>query len=203
VRRLPRSFFQAETPEVARQLLGKRLVRVVDETTLSGILVEVEAYRGNDDPASHAYGGKTARNKVMFGEPGHSYIYLAYGLNECLNVTTEPVGIPGAVLIRALEPSEGLDIMMKNRGTREVTNLTSGPGKLTQALRINRGLNGEDMVNSDRLYLTEGRKVNAGSVGESGRIGVSRGEERRWRFFVVGNPFVSRARAASANNANP
>ena len=203
MRRLPRSFFQVETPDVARQLLGKRLVRVVDGRTLSGILVEVEAYRGNDDPASHAYRGRTARNEVMFGEAGHAYVYLSYGLNECLNVTTEPLGTAGAVLIRALEPLEGVDSMMKNRGTEEVTNLTSGPGKLTQALQINRGLNCEDMVTSDRLYITEGRKIDARSLGESRRIGVSRGTERQWRFFVVGNPYVSRAGSTSTSNANP
>lgn len=201
VRRLPRSFFEAETPQVARRLLGKRLVRVVDGRTLSGILVEVEAYRGNGDPASHAYGGKTARNEVMFGEPGHAYVYLSYGLNECLNVTTEPLGTPGAVLIRALEPLEGVESMMKNRRTEELTNLASGPGKLTQALRIDRGLNGEDMVTSDRLYLTEGWRIDARFLGESGRIGVSRARERQWRFFVVGNPHVSKA--GSTRNANP
>jgi DNA-3-methyladenine glycosylase len=203
VKRLPRAFFEAETPVVARRLLGKRLVRVVEGRMLSGILVEVEAYRGADDPASHAYGGKTARNEVMFGEPGHAYVYLSYGRNECLNVTCEPVDTPGAVLIRALDPVEGVDFMMKNRRTTEITNLASGPGRLTQAMKIDRSLNGEDMVTSDRLYLTDGRTVEKRSVNEGGRVGVSRGMEHQWRFFIVGNEYVSRRKPPVMRNANP
>jgi DNA-3-methyladenine glycosylase len=113
------------------------------------------------------------------------------------------VDTPGAVLTRAFEPLEGVDIMIKNGGTREVTNLTSGPGKLTQALRIDRGLNGEDMASSDRLYLTDGRKIDEHSKREGGRIGVSRAMGRQWRFFLVGNPYVSKARPAMTGNANP
>lgn len=190
--RLSRSFFENETPTVARQLLGKSLVRMIGAERLSGMIVEVEAYRGSDDPASHAYRGKTARNEVMFGAAGHSYVYFTYGAHYCLNVTTEAVGNPGAVLIRALEPIRGIKLMMKNRGIDDVTNITNGPGKLTQALKIDGSLNGEDLVTSKVLYLTEG--VESLAVKVSRRIGISRGVERKWRFYADDNPFVSKAK---------
>jgi DNA-3-methyladenine glycosylase len=200
--RLPRAFFEGYTPKVARKLLGTRLVRVLDGRRLAGTVVEVEAYRGNDDPASHAYRGRTARNGVMFDEPGHAYVYFTYGFHYCLNVTTEPEGVPGAVLIRALEPTEGIGLMMANRVTERITEVASGPGKLTQAMRITGDLNGEDMVTSGRLYFTEGRSRRF-VFGESGRVGVARGVERRWRFFVLGNAFVSRAMPSGVSDANP
>lgn len=191
--RLSRPFFEGHTVDVARRLLGKRLVRVIEGKRLSGIIVEVEAYRGTDDPASHAYKGKTARNEAMFGEAGHAYVYFTYGFHHCLNIVTEPAGVPGAVLIRALEPLEGVGLMMKNRGIRRIAETTSGPGKLTQAMRIDRDLNCEDVVTSRKLYLTTGR-VKAFVTVQSGRIGIERGAERKWRFFVEDNVFVSRAK---------
>lgn len=191
--RLSRSFFEDYTVDVARRLLGKKLVRVIEGKKLSGTIVEVEAYRGSSDPASHAYKGKTARNEVMFGEAGHSYVYFTYGFHHCLNVVTEPAGVSGAVLIRALEPTEGIELMMKNRGMRRITEITNGPGKLTQAMRIDGDLNGEDMVTSRKLYLVSGRSK-AFVIGQSGRIGIKRGAERRWRFFMKNNIFVSRAK---------
>lgn len=185
--------------EVAKRLLGCHLVRVLDRRRLAGRIVEVEAYRGEDDPASHAYGGMTERNRVMFGEEGHAYVYFTMGMHWCLNVTTERVGKAGAVLIRAMEPTEGLDLMMRNRGVERTVGLTDGPAKLTQALGIDGGLNGEDMVTSRRLFLEKGRPPK--SVASSPRVGVSRGTELKWRFFERGSRFVSRAKpAARAQN---
>ena len=163
-------------------LLGCRLVRVMHGKRLSGIIVETEAYRGARDPASHAYKGRTARNSVMFGEAGHSYVYLTYGFHHCLNVTTEPAGKPGAVLIRAIESTEGAEEMVRNRGLTTREHVADGPGKLTQALRIDRSLNDEDLVTSGRLFLEEGTRD--GEVGKSSRVGINKGTEREWRFFV-------------------
>ncbi len=191
--RLPRSFFEDYTPSVAKRLLGQLLVRRVGSKVLSGVIVEAEAYRGRDDPASHAYRGETARNKVMFGEAGHAYVYFSYGFHWCLNVTTETTGVPGAVLLRALEPLEGVSLMKVNRKKDDTMELTNGPGKLTQALKIGKALNGEDLVESRRLFLARGDgKVIV--VGNSSRVGIRDGLEQRWRYFISGNPFVSRAR---------
>ncbi len=189
--RLGRDFFERYTPDVAVDLLGCRLVRVVEGRRLSGTIVETEAYRGRGDPASHAYSGKTARNAVMFGEPGHAYVYFSYGFHNCLNVTTEPPGSPGAVLLRALKPVEGAAEMVENRGERGRFHTADGPGRLTQALGIDRSLNGEDLVTSRRLFIERGTKP--GRVRRSTRVGVSRGTERRWRFDVADIRFASPA----------
>jgi len=137
----------------------------------------------------------------MFGEPGHSYVYFTYGNHYCLNITTEPIGVAGAVLLRALEPLTGIRRMMENRGISDVMKLTNGPGKLTQALRIDRELNGEDLVVSERLFLVEG--ATAPPVEKSGRVGITRAVERELRFFVRGSPFVSRVRPSAASSTNP
>jgi len=191
--RLPRSFFEDYTPSVAKRLLGQLLVRRIGRRFLSGILVEVEAYRGRDDPASHAFRGETPRNRVMFGEVGKAYVYFTYGFHHCLCVKTERKGVPGAILVRALEPLEGIELMKKNRGKEELTELASGPGKLTQALKIDRRLNGEDLVLSERLFLARGKDA-ALEIRDSSRIGVDRGLEFRWRYFIGGNQFVSRGK---------
>jgi len=190
--RLARWFFERYTPKVAKALLGTILVRVVDGERLSGIIVETEAYRGAEDPASHAYRGRTGRNYVMFGEGGHAYVYFSYGSHWCLNVTTERAGKAGAVLIRAVEPREGLERMSMNRGPNLKERLTDGPGKLTQAFGIDSNLNGEDLVTSDRLFFEEGPKVKR--VESSSRVGIRQGVEFRWRFFAEGNRYVSKAR---------
>ncbi|MHA1675849.1 MAG: DNA-3-methyladenine glycosylase, partial [Candidatus Njordarchaeales archaeon] len=131
---LNRNFYERYTVDVARDLLGKVLVRVLSsEQILAGIIVETEAYRGQDDPASHAYGRKTPRNAIMYGKPGYSYVYFIYGMYHCLNVVTEPEGVPAAVLIRAVEPIFGIELMKKYRNTDKISNLTNGPGKLCQA----------------------------------------------------------------------
>jgi DNA-3-methyladenine glycosylase len=193
VERLGRSFFSRYTPEVARELLGCLLVRRIGKRTLSGKIVEVEAYRGIDDPASHSYRGATKRSSIMFGEAGHVYVFFSYGNHWCLNFTTEAEGQPGAVLVRALEPIEGIEQMVRNRGVSELARLTDGPGKLTKALSIDGGFNGEDVVNSKRLYLL-GQKEPVRAA-TSARIGISRGQDRQWRFFVEGNLFVSKRNA--------
>jgi DNA-3-methyladenine glycosylase len=201
VARLGRTFFARYTPTVAKALLGCVLVRVVEGERLSGRIVETEAYRGSRDPASHAFRGPTGRNKVMFGEAGHSYVYFTYGNHWMLNVTTEREGVPGAVLIRAIEPIEGVEKMRSRRSLSSTTELASGPGKLTKALGIDRTLNGEDLVASRRLFVVTGDK--AGPVGTSSRVGITEGAEHQWRFFVRGSPFVSKGRPSLPQVQNP
>ncbi len=191
MRRLGRRFYERNTLEVAPQLLGKLLVRRVDGWELVGRIVEVEAYRGRDDPASHASRGMTPRNQVMFREGGLAYVYFTYGNHYLFNVTTEPRGRPGAVLVRALEPIAGVEYMMRNRGTRDPRLLTSGPGRLTKALKIDKRLNGIDLTTSDELFIADDGYV-VERVARSPRIGVSGGTRRKWRFYVEGNPYVSR-----------
>jgi DNA-3-methyladenine glycosylase len=192
--RLRRGFFTRYSPTVARELIGCRLVRVVDGTRLSGMVVETEAYRGARDPASHAYRGKTRRNEVMFGPAGVAYVYFTMGVHYCLNVTTEGKGA-AAVLIRAVRPEEGVGKMKRNRDVTERTEVASGPGKLTRAFEIDRSLNGEDMVTSRRLFFESGPKVR--TIGVSSRIGISAGKSFRWRFYAEGNPFVSRGKPSA------
>jgi DNA-3-methyladenine glycosylase len=196
--RLTREFFARYTPDVARDLLGCIIVRRLEDVTLRARIVEVEAYRGADDPASHAHRGLTKRTSVMFGEPGHAYVYFTYGNHYCLNLTTEVEGAAGAVLIRAAEPLGGIREMRKRRGVEELTNLMSGPGKLTKAMGIDLLLNGEDIVVSRRLSLLMG--VTPPSTGVSTRIGVSDGGETEWRYYEEGSPFVSGARTHNYRN---
>lgn len=196
--RVPREFYDRYTPAVAKDLVGCRLVRVVRGRRLSGIIVETEAYRGGRDPASHAYRGETTRNGVMFGPSGHAYVYFTMGLHYCLNVTTEPSGTPGAVLLRSLEPEEGVSIMTKNRGMAAVDRLASGPGNLTKALGLDKKFNGEDLVTSDRLFLEHGRST--GEIGATSRVGVSAGKASKWRFFERGSRYVSGGRPSSPQN---
>jgi len=190
--RLGRTFFSRYTPQVAKDVLGSTLVRRMDEKVLRCKVVEVEAYRGADDPASHAYRGLTKRTSVMFGEPGHAYVYLSFGVHHCLNLTTEVEGEPGAVLVRAVEPLEGIEEMRRRRSVEELTDIASGPGKLTQALGIDLSLNGEDLARSKKLFLLSGGK--GGRVAVSPRIGISSAQDRLWRYYLEGNPFVSGAR---------
>jgi len=198
--RLPRSFFEDYTPSVARRLLGQLLVRRIGRRVISGRGVEAEAYRGRDDPASHAFRGETPRNRVMFGEAGKAYVYFTYGFHHCLNVKAERKGVAGAILIRALEPLEGIELMKKNRGKEEVRELTNGPGKLTQALKVDRRLNGEDLVRSGRLFLARGKDTTF-EIRDSSRIGIDRGLEFRWRYFIAGNQFVSRAKPKTGSSS--
>ena len=176
---LPRSFYARNTIKVARELLGKVLVRK-KEGVMKGIIIEVEAYTEND-PASHSYRGPTPRNRVMYGPPGHAYVYFCYGNHWLLNFVTEKEGVAGAVLIRAIKPIEGIELMKKNRGTNDIKNLTNGPGKLTKALGIDGKDNGTDITRGN-LYVEEGitpRKIQRGK-----RIGIKNGVELKRRFFI-------------------
>jgi len=201
--RLQRAFYARDTLTVARHLLGQRLVRIVNGQRLSGRIVEVEAYIGQGDQACHAARGLTPRTKVMFGPPGFAYVYFIYGMHHCLNVVTEREGFPAAVLIRALEPLEGLPLMRHLRQNRPDDKLTNGPGKLCQALGITREMNSIDMVRSDVLFIEkEAEKeteketpVPDEAVQTTPRINV-RGDERAltvpWRFLIKESPFCSR-----------
>jgi DNA-3-methyladenine glycosylase len=195
--RLNRDFFARDTLTVARELLGRRLVRTLNSgQRLSGCIVEVEAYVGEDDQASHARPGRTKRNTPMYGPPGQAYVYLIYGMHHCLNVVTEREGFPAAVLIRALEPLEGIDRMRELRGGRPDLPLTSGPARLCQALDIDRRFDRADLCAPDALLFLEGHTaIPDEAVATGPRIGV-RGNERAvtipWRFHVRGNRFVSR-----------
>lgn len=199
--RFSRHFFARYTPIVARELLGGILVRVLDGKKLRGRIVETEAYRGGDDPASHAYRGMTKRTQVMFGEPGHAYVYFTYGNHYCLNVTSEGKGIAGAVLIRALAPLEGGDEMRRRRGVENLRDVTNGPGKLTKAMGIDGSLNGEDLVTSRRLYLVRGNQP--ARIGVSTRIGLSVARETEWRYFDQDDGFVSHYRTHNYRQRTP
>lgn len=191
---VPRAFFDRDTLTVARQLLGQRLVRLLEGRRLSGRIVEVEAYVGEADRACHAACGRTARNAVMYGPPGYAYVYFIYGMHHCLNAVTGVEGFPAAVLIRALEPMEGLETMRRLRRHRPDRELANGPAKLCQALAVDRAFNGLDLCADGPLFIEAGPPVADHDVGTGPRVGV-RGDEAAltapWRFFVRGNPFVS------------
>jgi len=193
---LDRDFFARDTLTVARELLGQRLVRMVDGERLSGRIVEVEAYIGEKDRASHARSGRTARNEAMYGPAGHAYVYFIYGMHHCLNVVTEAPGFPAAVLLRALEPVEGLERMRELRGGVRERPLTSGPARLCQALAIGRALNGADLCASGAILFVEAADgVQDAHIQAGPRVGV-RGDDAAlqapWRFFLQGSPYVSR-----------
>jgi DNA-3-methyladenine glycosylase len=196
LRRLPRSFYARPTLQVAPELLGKYLIRVTKGQTLIGRIVEVEAYRSQRDPASHAYRGRTRRNEVMFGEPGHAYVYFTYGMHFCMNIVTERDGVAGAVLLRGIEPLRGLDRMRQRRGSRvKDEDLSNGPAKLCEAFAIGRNENGLDLL-GDEIYLMEAPGESAAPIARSPRIGIGVATDKRWRFFLRGNPWVSRSPAA-------
>jgi DNA-3-methyladenine glycosylase len=191
--KLARDFYEQPTVEVARQLLGKYLIRVTDEGILAGMILETEAYVGPEDQASHASRGQTARTQVMFGRAGYAYIYLIYGMHHCLNVVTEREGYPAAVLIRAVEPREGVSLMQARRRTEGTRHLADGPGKICQAFGLDRGLNGVDMC-GDTLFI-EARDARALDIAVTPRIGVDYAgvwKDRPWRFYVARHPGVSK-----------
>jgi DNA-3-methyladenine glycosylase len=192
IRPLPRTFYERDTVRVAKDLLGKVLVRRLGSSTLTGTIVETEAYRGYDDPASHAYRGPTSRNLVMFGEAGHAYVYFTYGMHYCLNVTTERIGRPAAVLIRAVQPVRGIERMKKHRRMGRIEDLANGPAKLTQAFAITSALNGHDLTTGRRLFIVKDNTHQAFEIESTSRIGVVSGKEKPWRFFIKGNAFVSK-----------
>lgn len=220
---LPLDYYAQPTLAVARQLLGKVLLAVNSEDSpletntpialenlVGGLIVETEGYVGQDDPACHAYRGRTARNGAMWDDPGHAYVYFTYGNHWMINVVTEQSGFPAAVLIRALEPLIGLDKMRARRtlhllkaapAKHSDRNLTNGPGKLCQALDINRSLNNQSL-NGPLLYICDPAKLSTVpqlaktlppfATVETTRIGISKGVELPWRYYVKGNPYVSK-----------
>ncbi|MBI3004534.1 MAG: DNA-3-methyladenine glycosylase [Ignavibacteriales bacterium] len=193
MKKVPRSFYLRPTIQVARELLGKFLVRRLRGKLLIGKIVEVEAYRGVLDPASHAYRGKTKRNEVMFWEGGHLYVYFTYGMHFCANVVTRNEGIGEAVLLRAVEPVKGIGTMQRNRrkSRLETKKLTSGPAKFCQAFGITQKENGTDLM-GNTIFIANGEKIARSQIGSSTRIGINVAMEKKWRFFVKGNVWVSR-----------
>lgn len=191
--RLPaRSFYARPTVEVARSLLGTVLLHHTGEGLLAGVIVEVEAYLGQDDPAAHSSAGRTARTRVIFGEPGHAYVYKIYGLHHCLNVVAEPGGTPGCVLVRAMEPVCGIDVMRSRRvAARRADQIASGPAKLTQAMGIGMEAYGADLL-GEPLSIRVPRKDPEVAVGTTKRIGIRKARELDLRFFIVDNEHVSR-----------
>ncbi|MCV0401665.1 MAG: DNA-3-methyladenine glycosylase [Nitrosopumilus sp.] len=180
---LPREFYSKDTVTVAKKLLGKKIIRKIGSTEISGIITETEAYRHNDDPASHAFGRVTDRNKIMFGEVGSAYVYFTYGMYFCFNVVARtPKIAAGAVLIRAIEPEKGIEIMQKNRGNVNLKNLTNGPAKLTQALKITKEHYGLDLTKKSKLYITEGIKTK--HIIASPRVGISKAVDKLWNFKI-------------------
>lgn len=193
--RLDASELAVGTEELARVLLGMVLVRDSVDGRSAGRIVETEAYVIGD-PASHAYIGPRQRNASMFLEPYYSYVYLIYGTSFCFNVTSEARGEGAAVLVRALEPLEGIDLMQRRRRTDSLRDLCRGPGRLTQALDIDRSLDGRPLLTDPDLWLARAERTR-GPIGVSRRIGITRAAHRRLRFYERGNPFVSGPRTLS------
>lgn len=199
---LKRDFFAQPTLTVARELLGQHLVREINGQRVSGKIVETEAYIGPDDSACHASKGRTPRNGVMFGPAAYTYVYLIYGMYHMLNFITEQEGFPAAVLIRAIEPLEGVETMQHQRRRRanqptvRYTNLTNGPGKLCQALGIDQKLNRWDAAKGQKLWLELGETIPDATVSTGPRIGIDyaapQDKDAPWRFWVQGNRFVSK-----------
>jgi DNA-3-methyladenine glycosylase len=192
------SFYQRPTEVVAKDLLGKKLVRTIRNNNnnmqfrLAGIIVETEAYGYSDDLASHAYVGPTGRNKIMFGDVGKAYVYFTYGNHFCLNVSARRSKVEaGAILIRGIEPVEGIELMRQFRPVDDIYSLTSGPGKLTQALNITSLLNGIDMTNPEsEIYIEFGKRPKR--IVTTPRIGITRALDKEWRFVDPSSPFISR-----------
>ncbi len=205
MRVIARPFYQRPTAEVARDLIGKALVRNLDGRRLSGTIVETEAYGHADDPASHAFRGMTKRNRVMFGEAGIAYVYFTYGNHHCINVSARD-GVPaGAVLIRSIEPVDGIETMMRLRGLDDLRLLTTGPGRLAQAMKITIMQNGADMTDPDSeirieeeeydddgATLQKRKKRTVAVTLSTSRIGISKGGDLQWRFVDPSSTYLSR-----------
>ncbi len=186
---LDRAEMPVDTAQLARFLIGKMLVRTLAEGVAGGRIVETEAY-DIGDPAGHAYRGITPRNRALFLERGHAYVYLAYGISFMLNVSSETAGVGAGVLIRAIEPTVGIAIMERNRGTERVRDLARGPGRLCAALAIDRRLDGIDLCQAGPLWLgSDGRASD--EIGQGKRIGIRRAADSPLRFYVRDNRFVS------------
>lgn len=195
---IDRSFFDRHPLDVARDLVGRMLVSAAGGVTVAGRIVETEAYLGSRDPGSHASTkGITARNAVMYGEPGSVYVYFTYGSHHMLNLVCEPKGIAGAVLIRALEPLAGVDIMTTRRRGRSLHELCNGPGKLAQALGVDLSDNGI-LLGEGRLQVYAGMRPPVGELAISGRVGLTNGHDLPYRIYEANNRFVSRGRSGPA-----
>lgn len=185
---LPQEFYQKDTKIVAQNLLGKLLVHETAEGTIAGKIVETEAYLYPNDPASHSYRGETKRNKAMFDVAGISYVYFIYGMHHCLNIVTQAKG--EAVLIRALEPMMGIEIMKKNRRMDKIKSLCSGPSKLMQALALDRSHNQLNMTQTP-FYVMDQPELDKNEIVTSFRMGISSGKDLPLRFYIRDNQFVS------------
>ena len=200
MKRLPRDFYtRTDVLEVARDLLGKKLVvPAKNGSRVAGIIVETEAYRGPEDRASHAYNGRrTNRTETMYRIGGTAYVYFVYGMYNQFNVVTNVEDVPHAILVRAVEPSEGLDIIRRRRPGRSEYELTSGPGRLCLALGIDRKLDQADLL-GERVWIEEGVSISARQIARGPRVGIDYAErwiEKPWRFWVRDNPFVSRIKS--------
>jgi DNA-3-methyladenine glycosylase len=198
IRPLDRTFFSRDPRRVARELLGKVLIRQTADVRLTARIVEVEAYLGEKDPASHSAAGNTARTSVLFGPPGHAYVYFIYGTHYCLNVSCEPDGRAGGVLFRALEPLSGVEAMAHARGIEiqsptDEHKLTNGPGKLAEAFGITRVRdNGVDLTSSTSSLWIGEDGYRARGIRTTPRIGITKAADKPWRYLLDGNPFVSR-----------
>ncbi len=201
MKKLSRSFYNRSTLDVARDLLGKIIVHRVDGKEISGRIVETEGYIGAIDKACHCYKKITKRTEVMFGQPGHAYVYLIYGMYCCMNIVTESEGVGAAVLIRALEPLKGIEEMAVNRykktlnelNKRQLNNLTNGPGKLCMALNITREENKEDLTGEGLFLLDDG--FDSFEIAKGKRINIDYAQEAKdfeWRFYIKGNKYVSK-----------
>ena len=185
---ISRSFYARDTVQVAQDLLGKILVRKINGNIVSGMIIETEAYRYKDDAASHSSGGMTERNKAMFGEVGKVYVYFTYGMHYCVNaVARSPDYQAGAVLIRSLIPQNGVDFMSRQRKILDISNLTNGPAKLTQALKITKKEYGEDLTKRSTLYVTAGIVVKKSEILSGPRIGIKKATDKLWNFKIPKN----------------
>jgi len=194
-----RRYLTEDTIAAAREMLGKLLVATSEDgTRVSGMIVEVEAYCGIEDRGAHSYGGRrTARNEVTYGPGGHAYVFFIYGMYYQLNIVLGPVDHPHVLLIRAVEPVEGIDSMRERRGPMKDTNLTSGPGKLCIAFGIDRSLNGEDLVDGEKIWVEDHRAFDDQAIAVGKRIGIDYAgadAELPWRFWINKNPYVSRVK---------
>jgi len=196
-KKLPRKFYMRDVHIVAKELLGKFLVRRVGRKYLKGKIVEVEAYDGSVDKAAHTYGGKTKRNEIMFNEGGFLYVYFTYGMHFCSNVVTGKINEGKAVLLRAVEPLSMLDIMALNRfgkkniSTLELKNLTNGPAKICEAFGIMRSDNGTDLLGNE-IFILNSQKLSENKIAASVRIGIKKSVDLPWRYYIKNNSFLSR-----------
>ena len=181
---LAREFYLHDTVTVAKNILGKKIIREIGNQTISGLITETEAYRHTDDPASHAFRNITNRNKVMFGKVGVAYVYFTYGMHYCFNIVARnPRIAAGAVLIRAIKPEKGIDKMLINRNNVNLKNLTNGPAKLAQALQITKEHYGLDLTKKTKLYISDGIKPR--KIVASPRIGIRKAKDKLWNFKIM------------------